>query len=411
MATGELLSTFFPSWLYIGRCLNARRKWKFDPYYWINFHAHPVLSSYYPPNVLMSSIGAFLSVNSAFKLLARGTLLHTLFGSIGWFLLANVYSYPSKALFLAIFMAYGRFFLKIQPCVAYTLAWAPWAYLGLKTSLWIAGFSFGMMFLSGYYPLAIYLIPLGLAFLPSPVILAPVAMGVFIGSPQLIPFIKYLPKTVKANEDKEPEVGDNERSFFFGITPILVFLNSPKWYMIIPFLLVVFLCYLAKKHLPRVPKRAWIIALVGFYWTLLFTPFLVTLPLVLLLCFELYLFNRDWLIPPGRIELYQKPSWAFFNPLTKFLSENSKGFRVSGLPHPLFTGHVNEIMTLGYCGTMQNKMMAKWRGGEGHDKHNGLLYGRDSVSLDTFRCKYAFSRTKLDWPSTGIKHLYRNPRM
>lgn len=390
MSTSELLSTFFPSWLFIGRHLRAGRSWKNEPCYWLNFHSHPVLSSYYPVHVLTALLGTFLSLNSAFMLLARSVLLHHLFMNIGWYLFFRQTTDESTALFLSIAISYCAYFLKQQPCLMYTIAWFPYTLM----KGWFSCIALGMMVLSGYYPLMIYLVPFTMVFNPLSL------LGIVIGLPQIIPFLRYLPKTIYKDIDKNPNVGPTEKNFFFGITPlILAITNFSYYYLLLP--LPIILSYL---KITRIPMRVFVIALVGFFLILRQTH--VGYPFIILLCLELWIYNR-LLPPPIYSELYNKPSLAFNNKLTKFLSGNE--CRVSGLPFPLFTGIINNIKTLGYCGCMQNKLMFKWRK---DDQHDWFRNHADSESLDRSRVRFAFSRKKIDnWKPTIIRNLYENPRI
>src|SRR3990167_9671662 len=150
VARSELLSTFFPSWVHLGRGE------KDDKYFWGNYDAHPVLSPYYPFQLLGAKLASRISLNQAFKVFTWLVSVHHLFASIGWYYLVLSWSNQYVALFGAVSLAYAGYAIKQQPCVAYTIAWFPWLLLGIATNnLLISGLSFGMVLLAGYYPLGI----------------------------------------------------------------------------------------------------------------------------------------------------------------------------------------------------------------------------------------------------------------
>src|ERR1700690_853851 len=120
---------------------------------------------------------------------------------------------------------------------------------------------------------------------------------------------------------------------------------------------------LFSKFLPRIPARwcwsfqfalGWM-AVSGLHNLRLTNNTLICLCLIQ--TFDLLWHN--WNLIPTRpySELYNRPSLAFRGSLARFLEENLGQDRVSGLPYPLFTGHINELRTLGYCGGMQLKLM------------------------------------------------------
>jgi hypothetical protein len=400
LATGETLSTFFPSLVHIGRCIRQGKWWNMDKCYWLNFHAHPVLSSYYPPHIIASLIVSFFDINTQFNVFKYVTLLHHLFMNIGYYLLFSLFMDPITALFWSITVSYCAFFLKPQSCIIYTLSWIPWFFYGIKTSLIIASIACGMSLLGGYYPLSIYLLPIG--FLFSPMAIVPLAIGSMIALPQLIPFFRYLPKTNKVKEEKSPSVGPWEYNYYFGLSPILLILLTFKLYYI-ELLLIIPLSILIRRYIPRVYSRTWCILLVIMP---LVVKIHVPIALVILQCFDLWLFNRSVIPYEGYQELPRKPSWTFNTKLTRFLS--GKQNRVSGLPWPLFTGIINNIKTLGYCGSMQNKMMERLRGNNGQHEWDGSY---EDPRLDSYRVGWAFTSQKINWKSTGIKNLYSNPRL
>ena len=407
MATSELLSTFFPTWLWQGRMWSKWRLPKYDHYYWLNTHAHPVLSTYYPVGILTSIVGSRLSLNAAFSLLAVSLNLHHLFGSIGWFVALQRWMSPEASLLAAITISYSAYHQKQQPCIVYTLAWFPWI---LTAHSILCPIAIGMVLLAGYYPLAIYLLPSAIIATQTVI---PLVIGLIIALPQLIPFLRYLPKTIRSAKSEQPEVGPSETNFYIGILPIILLIMNPQWrYLWI--LAPIMISYLFQSFLPRVRQRLWIISsYLAITLSFSFLPKSLLFPLLILQCLDLYLHNR--LLPTRPFcELQRVPERVFNSKMMRYLKDNIGDARVSGLPFPLFTGLVNEIRTIGYCGGMQLKLMAKWRNdrdpnGSGH--HDFFIANEDNSALDTGRVKFAFTRKGIDWPSTGFKHLYRNPRM
>jgi len=399
LATSELLSTFFPTWL---------RRDKHG--YWLNAPSHPVLSWYYPPQIIFQAISSYLKLDHSFILLIWSLGLHIIGSLIGWYYLFNTWSGVLPSLFGALTLTFGAYSLKQQPCIIYTLAWFP---LTLYPSPLVSSLGVGMMILGGYYPFAIYLLPVSLMAHIVWYKEAWLLCGILIGLPQLVAFLKYLPKTVKRGNDKceSPEV---ERKFYMGIIPLLLipFSTSRIWPLAV--LSALFSLGLWKDIFPRVHER-WLIVLqfaIGWMSTNALSNLnLSNKVLVILLgvhVFDLYWHNRHCLPPRPWCELYQKPSWAFNTKLTRYLDKHPGDYRVAGLPWPLFTGLVNGFKTMGYQGSMQLKLMAKWRGTSGSHGIEGLKQD----DLDRYRVKYCFDRKRPDkWLPTEVRFLWRNPNI
>ncbi len=407
LATSELLSTFFPTWIWQGREWVKGRIPKYEACYWLNSHSHPVLSTYYPMQIITSIIGNLLSLDNSFILFLFNGLAHFLVQSIGWYLFLKPLG-SQIALFGAITFTYQAYHIKQQPCIIYTLAWFPW--LAIYPPLAI-----GMILLAGYYPLAVYLLPLGL-FLNHGWL--PWACGIVIGSIQLVPFLKYLPKTIKSNKQKLEEVGPWETNFYIGIAPVLLLLiNFKPLYLFI--LLPIIMSILLKSWLPRIHQRTWIISAYLAIFFSLQTLLTLKPESVLLItciqCLDLWVHNRNLIPTRPYCELYKKPSLAFNTSLTRYLDKHLEQSRVSGLPWPLFTGIINNFKTLGYSGGMQLKLMAKWRqdsNPNGSGEHDYFRSNTDDGRLTRHRVRFAWSRKRPNnWLSTEIKHLYRNPEV
>ena len=208
-----------------------------------------------------------------------------------------------------------------------------------------------------------------------------------------------------------PEV---EKRFYIGLIPwmLIPFSTSRIWPIMILSLLFSF--GFLKQIFPRVHERWLIVVQLCGGWmavsglnNLNLAPIhLITL--VIIHGVDLYWHNKECLPPRPFCELWQRPSRVFNTKLTRFLKTNLGDYKVSGLPYPLFTGHINNIKTIGYCGSMQTKEMWGWRKSFNHDP---FIDGVDESELTRHGIKYAFSRKKLDWERTIIPHLYRNPNL
>ena len=382
LATSELLSTFFPSWLHGG---------KNESYYWYKPTGHPVLSEYYPFSKILSYLARRTkSVNDKFTTFVYFLTAHFAITSIAWYFLLSNWFNAEIALFGSITFTYQTYHLKQQPCIVYTLSWFPVMLLGLAHhSLWLSSVAIGMILLAGYYPLSMYLLPCGFLLFPQ---VLPFLLGLVIGLPQLIKFIKYLPKTVRATSREDVKPNFWEYNYYIGIVPIILLITNLQWrylWILVP----IVISYLLRNYLPRVYQRAWIIsAYIGVYFSLLLCQKMDINTLFIILILQSYDLwrHRQAMVTRPFNELQKKPSLAFDTKLTRYLEANLGDTRVSGLPWPIFTGLINKIRTVGYRGGMRLNLMEK--------------HGEPRL-----RVKYTYSRKKLDWKFTGIKNLYFNP--
>ena len=408
LATSELLSTFFPTWIWQGKQWSKWRVPKYENNYWLLPNAHPVTSTYYPLGIISSFIFSKKNLDLAFLTFTYFNLLHFLGASIGWFIFLSWSFHPLIALFGAITFTYQAYPLKQQPCIIYTLAWFPW--IAICPALAI-----GMILLAGYYPLAIYLLPAGLILNHDPLAWC---LGFLIGSVQLVPFLRYLPKTIR-KQSSELSCPPWEKNFYIGLTPIILLALNFQWRFLWIFTPMI-LSYVLRRHLPRIYQRAWILsAYLAIYFVIQVlgsVPQTVLFLLLIVQCFDLWIHNSALLPTRPYCELYQKPSLAFKSTsLVKFLESHLGDNRVSGLPFPLFTGLINNFRTLGYSGGMQLKLMAKWRNDKdpnGSGEHDYFRSNNDNDALTRYRVKFAYSRKGISgWMQTRIKHLYRNPAL
>lgn len=430
---------------------------EYDSYYWINAHAHPVISAYYPFSAIVSCFVALqnkrLQTHRPGQVLQMGFIsllsllfIHILFGFFGWYCLVHFWANYYIALFGAITFTLAGYNWKQQPCFQYTVAWFPWLLYGIASNnLLLSAMSMGMVLLAGYYPIGIQITLIAiLASLYWKTSLFWVPIGVLIGLPQLIPFLRYLPKTIRANRHdsigKVPwwhavslifptpfrysinAVGYWEMSYYIGIIPLLAIWHTTSMAVCL-MAVVAYLLMLGafSQYFPRIPARWCFTFQFSLIWAAVSGLSSLNLPdgvlaaLCLIQAADLWLHNSPLLVNHPYAELYNKPSWAFNTRLTRYLAAHLKpGERVSGLPYPLFTGHLNSIQTLGYSGGMQLKLMARWRNDSNSNGSGGHDYFRDNVDggeLDRSRVRYAYTTKRIPWEPTPIKYLWRNPRL
>ena len=441
-ARSELLSTFFPSWIWQGRQIRQFKSWKYDPYYWLNFHSHPVLSSYYPIHVLSAWVGSFLSLDNAFKLLLWSVRLHHLVTSIAWFLTLSYFYEPTIAIFGSFILTYNAFNIKQQPCLVYTVTQTSLLTLGIVSgNIFLSSLSFGSLLLAGYYPIGIQATLWALALtLLSQTSFVWVPIGLLVGSIQFIPFIKYLPKTIRTKKVgllgilkvsdflellwpqrvSKHGVGYQELSFYMGLVAVLCLPFSTSRAIWIILLSALIMLGIGRKWLPRIPARFGFLLTIGLGWCAtnglsnMALTYHSLLALVFLTYFDLFWHNSTLDPHLPHSELPNRPKWAFQTALTTFLEANSKGFRISGLPYPLFTGHINRLQTLGYSGGMQLKLMSKWRqdnNPDGGGEHNYFQSHEDNELLDRYRVRFSYQGKGHDWLSTPVRGLWENPRL
>jgi len=203
LCTSETVSNFFPYWRWFGKQL---RKGSFpftDRIYYLSGASIPFLSTFYPPNLLSSFLGAFLSDSGAFKLYVYQQLIHNLLLCLGTY-------YLTDSVFIAISMAYTAYMIRPQtPCFMFTAAWVP---LCLVPG-WVGMFAFGMAVLGGYWPIMLVGFPIFL-FNPSCLI------GAVLALPQIIPFLRYYPRSIRAKKKVDPS---------WGRMPLKRFFLSLRW--------------------------------------------------------------------------------------------------------------------------------------------------------------------------------------
>ena len=162
-ATSELLEQVFPSWLHLGRSLRHGRLVVEDPYYYPDYAGLPFLSSFYPPHMVSAWLGSWLPLNQAFLLLVLTMVSHCWLASVSVYILAiSMGAAPLVAGFASVTLSSLGYALKQNSSIVYTLAWIPSWLLACQSQLTLlSGISLGLMLLAGYWPIALYAVPLG----------------------------------------------------------------------------------------------------------------------------------------------------------------------------------------------------------------------------------------------------------
>ena len=357
-----------------------------------------------------------MDIDRAFILFVVNLFFHICVGFIGYFWLFRAWADPLSSLFGALTCTFGAYSLKQQPCIIYTLAWFPWTLLGNPL---ISITAVSMMILAGYYPFTIYLLPLTVAAHLLWFHSCWPILGVIGGLPQIVPFLRHLPKTIKRINDKCEESPEVERRFYVGVIPIMLLPFSTSRIWPIAIVSAVFSLGILRHVFPRIHERWLIVLQFCLGWmavSALNNLNLATTTMCVMVfvhAFDIYWHNRTCLPATPWVELWDKPSRAFGRTsLIKELKRELKDsdFKVAGLPYPLFTGHIQGIYTIGYCGSMQTKEMWAWRKSF---KHDPFIDGVNHDDLTRNGVKYAVTRKRPDrWNKVyGTKHLYRNPNL
>lgn len=372
-STGEMLSTFFPHWIWIGRQIRRGRQFFKDRIYYFYPACIPFLSTFYPPHFLSAYLSNFLSLDKSFILINFTGFSHYLLSSIlSYFAFSQWYS-PLVSLFGSVTMAYMAYSIKLQnPCIMYTTAWIPGCFILGP----VGGLSLGMAILSGYWPLLFPLTPVLLIHhWPN---LNVFIVGFLIGSPQIIPFLWYLPKSSRWRL----QIGNN-----FGKVPIWKFVDFLKgdrtsqkindlMYtevclycgMITPFLIlfgrtgmcIVFIIsmMLMRREIPflRIPARFCYLFSLSTVW--IATDGLSRLSLAGDLLLILIILQGWSLLQNSRLYPLFPYSEFPMKPSLVFKDVQIQSGRAQRLPFPLFTGYIQNQRTLGYTGGFSLKLLS-----------------------------------------------------
>lgn len=196
--TSEVASNYYPHWRWMGRCLVGGRAPFTDKIYYLYPACIPFLSTFYPPNLI-------LSMTQSFRVYAYSILIHYLIGSILAFWMLHQWFSPLVCLFGAISLVYNGYCVKVQtPCFAFTHCWI----MGILIPGWIGATSLGLAILGGYWPILVTVLPIAL--------LSPSCVwGLMLALPQTIPFLWYYPKSIRAKTRPDPKWGRMPISRYF----------------------------------------------------------------------------------------------------------------------------------------------------------------------------------------------------
>lgn len=247
LCTSEVVSNEFPYWWWFGQELRKGRFAMTDNIYYRQGGSIPFLSTFYPPNLISSLISSFLTKERAFVLYVYHILLHNLFGSLGAFWVLSQWVNPSIALFGALSLTYNAYMIRPQTvCEMYTMAWIP---LCLVKG-WFGMVAFGMAVLGGYWPIILAGFPI---FFYNPLCL----IGGILALPQIIPFLSYYPRSVRAKKPFDKTWGRMPfKRFFFQLRwPENGMIHYPEYSFGIGICAILALFY---------PSWWWILAIYGF---------------------------------------------------------------------------------------------------------------------------------------------------
>ena len=208
LCTSETASNFFPYWRWFGKNLRKGTFKLTDNVYYGSGASIPFLSTFYPPNLLSSFIGAFLSDSGAFRLYVYQQLLHSLLTCLGAYWMLSFYTSPVICMFGALSLTYNAYMIRPQtPCFMFTAAWIPI----FLVKGWVGMVAFGMAVLGGYWPILLTGLPIVL-YNPS------CLWGIAYASPQVIPFLRYFPTSIRAKKRADSHWGRMPlKRFFFAL--------------------------------------------------------------------------------------------------------------------------------------------------------------------------------------------------
>jgi hypothetical protein len=183
MSTSEVLSSYFPQWCY----MKGRVLWK-DHVYYEYPASMPVNSPMYPSQLILGWLCQKLPIDVKFMVFAYHILVHYFFASvIAFFMLSNSFPIP-VALLGAVSLVYNAYNIRLQtPSFVYSSCWI----MGWLLPGWAGAFCFGMSILGGYFPIVLTASPI-LVLNPFSLLGAVIALG------QIIPFLWYYPKSIRA---------------------------------------------------------------------------------------------------------------------------------------------------------------------------------------------------------------------
>lgn len=246
LCTSEIVSNEYPHWLWMGRQLRKGIWPMKDNIYYREPGSIPFLCTFYPPYFVTAWISSFVTQNTSFKLYSYLIYIHSLLGSLFSYII--LYKYGQLiALFGALSLTYNAYMIRPQTaCMMFTMAWIP----ACLVPGWFGMIAFGMAILGGYWPIILAGFPIFL-FNPSCLI------GSLLALPQIIPFLRYYPKSVRAKKPFDKTWGRMPlKRFFFQLRwPENGMIHYPEYSF------GVGVCFFVALF---VPSWWWIVALYGF---------------------------------------------------------------------------------------------------------------------------------------------------
>lgn len=442
LAYGEALDCEFPTQRLCGEYW---RKFKIpkDPYYFKNLIGVRA-GTLYPFNILASYLASFFKLDHAWIIHVWNILLHNLATPIFAF---HLFGGGLIGLFGALAWGYCGYHIKSNLWYVQAFTWIT-ATLCFATSPVLSGICLAMLILSGTPPLVGYFILCSLlTFKLSPLALL---YGLIISSPQIIAYLRYFPKSIRSwhgVEDKrrigklQPwiylttflpvkirnylfDVGYWE--FAFYLTPIVVFFalfgNPLGWVFVLTCILLSYggtVFKLSSRIMFRGPQRWGYFACLGIIYLCMEGLVKFNLPnknliLLTILLGTLLLYNRHLLPIYPFAQWTKKPSYFFETSLLRFLEENANGGRVNNLPYPVYSGQINHIKGLGYCGGNSLKSARLGRNFnsiQGCCGNNWFEYSRENGWFDDWKIKYHVGNKPCDhsmWRKVKGFNLYEN---
>lgn len=243
LCTSEIVSNEYPHWLWMGRQLRKRIWPMKDNIYYREPGSIPFLCTFYPPYFITAFISTLCNKNTSFKLYSWLIYIHSFLGSLFSYILMYKYLHFGQlvSLFGALSLAYNAYVIRPQTaCMMFTMAWIP----ACLINGWIGCLAFGLAILGGYWPIILTGFPI---FLYNPFCF----WGAVLALPQIIPFLRYWPKTIRAKRRptsswgrmplkryffslRWPENGMihyPEYSFGVGICTFLALLRPTTWWI------------------------------------------------------------------------------------------------------------------------------------------------------------------------------------
>lgn len=441
-ATGEHLENYFTYWRWCGEQIRKGKTWLKDDLYYFRPGSIPFLNSFYPPHLITSLLGSFLSINLAFILYTFQLLAHYLFASIFAYKLLLLLGFsPVVCIMGATSLVYFQRFVNLNGSLAYTPCWLPfllWAIVVGNPYLTAIGVL--MMLLGGYLPMILYLSPLIMGF----GITFHAYLGLFMGCclclPQLVNICQYYRHTVRGNASySERGKGSTPLSYILYI--YIHILKNTNGVLFVEYSfrigrVMAVMCIFCTNW------ALWMIAITAFYlmmgkysrspiffripakWSYLLGPVMVLMacdgisgltivwPFAVIHLIDLLLTHPQIMFLWPFTEKPIKPSLAFEGKLAQYVANDGK---VSNLPWPLRAGYGTNTRTLGYKGGSSLKDLADYFGydSNGSAFHDWFMFKGDTDELDEFEVKYAITNRRLSdrWTYTPIRNLYINQHL